>query len=114
MDCRAQDLGIMPKPSRPPDFIQQAGMRLKAARIALNLSAKEVCEAINIQQNTCSQWETGKSMVDVAAAARLKKILESRWTGYIRETPSPTFGHSSFSNSQHSSFRCKVIQSDAL
>ena len=48
-------------------------MRLKAARIALKLSAKEVCEAINIQQNTYSQWETGKSMVDVAAAARLKK-----------------------------------------
>lgn len=65
----------MPKPSRPPDFIKQAGQRLKTARLALGLSSKEVYETINVQANTYSQWENGKSMVDVAAAARLKEAF---------------------------------------
>jgi len=62
----------MPKFSRSPDFILEAGQRLKAARLALGLSSKDVCEAINVQPNTYSQWEHGKAMIDPAAATRLK------------------------------------------
>ena len=63
----------MPKPSRPAGFVADVGRRLAAARKSLGLSAKEVCEAINVQQNTYSQWEHGKSVMDVAAAARMKQ-----------------------------------------
>lgn len=63
----------MARTHRAKSTLVEVGQRLSAARRALGLSARAVCEAINIRPNTYSQWENGKALIDPMAATRLKE-----------------------------------------
>lgn len=63
----------MAKPHRAKSTLADVGQRLFAARQALGLSARAVCEAISVRPNTYSQWENGKALIDPLAATRLKE-----------------------------------------
>ncbi len=62
----------MPRTDRPLGYAEQVGRRLRAARGELGREAAEICRAINVQQNTYSQWESGKYLIPPHAARRLK------------------------------------------
>ena len=65
---------MRPAPTKATlDRVALAGARLRAARKALHISQKAVCAAINVEQSTYSQWETGKHLVDPLAATRIKE-----------------------------------------
>jgi transcriptional regulator with XRE-family HTH domain len=65
----------MPRAPRPSELIREAGERLRLAREALGLQAKDVCDAINVRPNTYSQWENGTNLADVTAMVRFR----DRW-----------------------------------
>ena len=48
----------------------EVGLRLAAARQAMDLKQVQVCAAIAVQPNTYSQWESGKRLADPLAVAR--------------------------------------------
>ncbi|MEE9159987.1 MAG: helix-turn-helix transcriptional regulator [Gammaproteobacteria bacterium] len=51
---------IRKKSTQPQaDEIIQIGLRLKASRTALGMTAKDLCMILGTQPNTFSQWETG-------------------------------------------------------
>lgn len=51
--------------------LSQIGNRLKAARLALGLSQKELYDAIGVKAATWNHWETGKRMPDPMSMAEL-------------------------------------------
>ena len=65
----------MPRLSRSDELKRGAGQRLRAAREALGLKQKDIYEAIGVADNTYSQWETGKALVDITAAIRIADIF---------------------------------------
>jgi transcriptional regulator with XRE-family HTH domain len=64
----------MPRAPRSDDLKTAVGLRLRAAREALELSAKEICEAIGVQPNRYSQWENGKNLLDPIAAIEISRL----------------------------------------
>lgn len=62
-----------PTSTRPPGYLHQVGRRLRLVRLALGLTAVELCREIDAGPKAYSQWENGKRLFDVLAAIRLKK-----------------------------------------
>lgn len=54
-----------------PHAYRQVGVRLAACRRALGMDAVDICREMNFRQNTYSQWESGKSRVNLDDAIRL-------------------------------------------
>jgi len=50
--------------SRNASELVEIGNRLKTARIALGLSQKELCDALDVKPATWNHWETGKRIPD--------------------------------------------------
>jgi transcriptional regulator with XRE-family HTH domain len=63
----------MPR-SRHDDDLIQIGTRLKAARLALGLSQKDLYDAIGVKAAAWNHWETGKRMPDPMAMAELYRL----------------------------------------
>lgn len=63
-----------PVPANPMRSKESVGIRLRALREVLELSAKDLCAMLNVEPNTWSQWENGKRMADLLAMARLCDI----------------------------------------
>lgn len=57
--------------TRNDEELTQIGNRLKAARLALGLSQKELYEAIGVKAATWNHWETGRRMPDPLAMTEL-------------------------------------------
>lgn len=62
---------VSPLPTNPMRSKESVGVRLRALREVLGVSAKDLCAAVNVEPNTWSQWENGKRMADLLAMARL-------------------------------------------
>ena len=60
--------------SRDNEELVQIGTRLKAARLALGLSQKELYDAIGVKAATWNHWESGKRMPDPMAMAELYRL----------------------------------------
>lgn len=60
--------------TRNSDELVQIGARLKAARLTLGLSQKELYQVIDIKAATWSHWESGKRMPDPMAMAELYRL----------------------------------------
>jgi len=60
--------------TRDEQQLAQIGNRLRAARLALGLSQKEVYEAIGVKAATWNHWESGKRMPDPMAMADLYRL----------------------------------------
>ena len=60
--------------SRDNDELIQIGVRLKAARLALGLSQKDLYEAIGIKAAAWNHWESGKRMPDPLAMAEFYRL----------------------------------------
>ncbi len=86
----------MPRPLKPgsgsfepaSEGKRQAGLRLKAVRLAIGLSAEKLAEAIGISRNALTAYETGQNMADPLAMARLLRrfgvAMEWIYAGEIR------------------------------
>lgn len=86
----------MPRPVKPaPNLFEpaseakrQAGLRLKAARLALGLSAEKLAEAIGVTRGALTAYENGQNMADPLAMARLMRrfgiSMEWIYAGEIR------------------------------
>ena len=61
----------MPKAPRKDELKNAVGLRLRAARLALGLQQKEICEAVNVAESRYSQWENGKNLLDPTVAILL-------------------------------------------
>lgn len=59
---------------RDAEELKAIGMRLKAARLALGLSQKEVYEALGVGASTWHHWESGKRTPDPLVMAKLQKL----------------------------------------
>ena len=47
--------------------LTEIGNRLKASRLALDLSQKELCDALDVKPAAWNHWETGKRLPDPTA-----------------------------------------------
>ena len=71
---RLPDEDPMPsKRTRPPAYLRHVGRRLRVARLGLGRSAADMCRELDISEQTWSQWENGKRLLDVLVAIRLKE-----------------------------------------
>ena len=61
----------MSRAQRPPEHLEIIGLRLRAARMALDCSSGEFAASIDIAPNTYSQWESGARLLDPLAAIRM-------------------------------------------
>lgn len=61
----------MSRQPRKDELKMDVGRRLRAAREAMGLTAKELCAAVGIQANRYSQWETGKNLLDPVVALQI-------------------------------------------
>jgi len=56
---------------------EEAGRRIKSARLALKLKLREVCAAVpGLLSSRLSMWERGKRMISVDEARRLAPVLK--------------------------------------
>jgi transcriptional regulator with XRE-family HTH domain len=86
------------RPRKAPDKIATAGQRIRAARVALGLTQKELGERLLTDQTTVSAWEKDKSQKLagpslVALAELLQTTPEALLTGVgfkVPEGPIPT------------------------
>lgn len=62
---------MVTSPPHPERSKEMVGFRLRTLREALKLSAKDMCAAVTVEQNTWSQWENGKRLADLTAMSRL-------------------------------------------
>lgn len=98
----------MPRIRRSEQLKREAGQRLKAARLALGLQQKEIYEAIGVMDNTYSQWETGKALIDIVAAIAIEDkfgiTLGWIYKGQAQDLPSSIRGavHSSSADTKPS------------
>ena len=60
--------------TRSNDELVQIGARLKAARLTLGLSQKDLYEAIDVKAAAWSHWESGKRMPDPMAMAEFYRL----------------------------------------
>lgn len=64
------------KPERPSEIKIQAGLRLRAARLALEIMRQDVMAArLNVPLNTYNHWELGKRLPDPLAMVRLFNLF---------------------------------------
>ncbi|MDE0003540.1 MAG: helix-turn-helix transcriptional regulator [Rhodospirillaceae bacterium] len=61
------------KRARPPAYLRQVGRRLRVARPGLGRSAADICRELGTTDRAWSQGETGKRLLDVLVAIRLKE-----------------------------------------
>jgi len=59
---------------RNNDELAQIGNRLRAARLALGLTQKELYEAIGVKAATWNHWESGKRMPDPMAMTEFYRL----------------------------------------
>ncbi|CAA7615662.1 helix-turn-helix transcriptional regulator [Magnetospirillum sp. UT-4] len=59
---------------RTPDNLKAVGARLRAARLALGLSQKDLYEPLDVKAATWNHWESGKRLPDPMVMARLKEL----------------------------------------
>ena len=64
----------MPKLAPPQSQLDQIAARLRAVRMALGMSAAEICRTANIRPNTWSQWENARQRPQIDEAARLCNV----------------------------------------
>ncbi|MBR0653383.1 helix-turn-helix transcriptional regulator [Roseomonas terrae] len=93
---RSVTLRDVPRPVKPAPRVfepaseakRQAGLRLKAARLALGLSAEKLAEAIGVTRGALTAYENGQNMADPIAMARLMRrfgiSMEWIYAGEIR------------------------------
>lgn len=56
---------------------EEAGRRIRAARKALKLTLREVCESVpGLIKSRLSNWEKGRRMISVDEARRLAPVLK--------------------------------------
>ena len=58
----------------PTESLEAVALRLRAARMALDKSQREVCRNVNVQSNTWNQWEKGAYTPDVFAMGRFADL----------------------------------------
>ncbi len=58
---------------RNPDDLKTIGARLRAARLALGLTQKDLYEPLGVKAATWNHWESGKRLPDPLVMARLKE-----------------------------------------
>lgn len=59
---------------RAPDELKIIGNRLRAARLALGLTQKELYEPLGVKAATWNHWESGKRLPDPLMMAKLKEL----------------------------------------
>ena len=59
---------------RDPDNLKAIGGRLRAARLALGLTQKDLYEPLGVKAATWNHWESGKRLPDPLVMARLKDL----------------------------------------
>lgn len=59
---------------RNPDDLKAIGNRLRAARLALGLTQKDMYEPLGVKAATWNHWESGKRLPDPLVMARLKEL----------------------------------------
>lgn len=62
---------LMGTPEKNPGFMRAVGLRLKAARLALEKNQGAMADAIGVAPNTYNQWEKGKRKTQLEAMIRL-------------------------------------------
>jgi ribosome-binding protein aMBF1 (putative translation factor) len=67
-------VSISMKRARDNDELAQIGARLRAARLALGLSQKDLYEAIGVKAAAWNHWESGKRMPDPLAMMELYRL----------------------------------------
>ena len=60
--------------TRDDEELAQIGNRLRAARLALSLSQKELYAIIGVKAATWNHWESGKRMPDPMAMAKFYRL----------------------------------------
>ena len=60
--------------SRDDDELAEIGNRLRAARLALGLSQKDLYEAIGVKAATWNHWESGKRIPDPLSMAEFYRL----------------------------------------
>lgn len=60
--------------TRNPDNLRAIGARLRAARLALGLTQKDLYEPLGVKAATWNHWESGKRMPDPLVMAKLKEM----------------------------------------
>ena len=60
--------------NREAENLTEIANRLKAARMALDLSQKDLYEALGVKASACSHWESGKRMPDPVVMFELYKL----------------------------------------
>lgn len=62
----------MPKPPRPDDALVQVGLRLRAARLALDFTDQaSFANTLGVAETRLGNWERGERLADVLTMARL-------------------------------------------
>lgn len=59
---------------RNPDNLKFIGARLRAARLALGLTQKDLYEPLGVKAATWNHWESGKRLPDPLVMAKLKEM----------------------------------------
>lgn len=81
----------MSRSERPSELVLQAGLRLRAARQALNLSQEVLSREIGATRTALANWENGERLADVVAMTRLLSRfgipLEWIYAGRLAQLP---------------------------
>lgn len=59
---------------RNPDNLRAIGARLRAVRLALGLTQKDLYEPLGVKAATWNHWESGKRLPDPLVMAKLKEM----------------------------------------
>ncbi len=59
---------------RNPEDLKAIGARLRAARLALGLTQKDLYEPLGVKAATWNHWESGKRLPDPLVMAKLKEM----------------------------------------
>lgn len=59
---------------RNPDNLKVIGARLRAARLALGLTQKDLYEPLGVKAATWNHWESGKRLPDPLVMAKLRDL----------------------------------------
>lgn len=77
--------------SRSHEELIEVGARLRAARIALGLSQKDLYDAIGVKASAWNHWESGKRLPDPMAMVQLYRMhgitMEWIYGGDLRSRP---------------------------
>lgn len=63
----------MPRDRNPTD-LQAIGARLRAVRLALGLSQKDIYDRVGVKAATWNHWESGKRLPDPLMMVRLREL----------------------------------------